>query len=260
MDKLTILNFESLNLEPMIRSFLFLSIFLISMTGISQTIRAENRIAVAALPLDRIGFEPLVAGSAVDPKVAKAVIAFEIRHGKQIASIPTEVLQDGLVCIITHLNPCGRKLIQARRWIAAAGDIDQVDQLNVAISVISLAEDGQPALQQTQVEGLQILTSGPLPPNPADLLGSQKIDKVIASLVEQADVVLFDAPPVIAVTDAAVLGAKVDGVLLVISAGKTRREHAQRAKEMLEKANVRIVGAVLVDAHVEGSAGSYYGS
>jgi non-specific protein-tyrosine kinase len=121
-----------------------------------------------------------------------------------------------------------------------------------------LEENGQPALQQTEVEGLQLLASGPLPPNPADLLGSQKIDKVIASLAETADVVLFDAPPVIAVTDAAVLGAKVDGVLLVISAGKTRREHAQRAKEMLERANVRIVGAALTNAPKDSSIGGYY--
>ena len=121
-----------------------------------------------------------------------------------------------------------------------------------------LEEDGQPALQQTEVEGLQLLASGPLPPNPADLLGSQKIDKVIATLAETAEVVLFDAPPVIAVTDAAVLGAKVDGVLLVISAGKTRREHAERAKEMLEKANVRIVGAALTNAPKDSSIGGYY--
>jgi non-specific protein-tyrosine kinase len=131
-------------------------------------------------------------------------------------------------------------------------------QSEPGLTNLLLEEDGQPALQQTEVEGLQILTSGPLPPNPADLLGSQKIDKVIASLVEKADMVLFDAPPVIAVTDAAVLGGKVDGVLLVISAGKTRREHAERAKEMLERANVRIVGAALTNAPKDSSIGGYY--
>ncbi len=131
-------------------------------------------------------------------------------------------------------------------------------QSEPGLTNLLLEEDGQPALQQTEVAGLQILTSGPLPPNPADLLGSQKIDKVIASLVEQADVVLFDAPPVMAVTDAAVLGAKVDGVLLVISAGKTRRDHAERAKEMLERANVRIVGAALTNAPKDSSIGGYY--
>lgn len=131
-------------------------------------------------------------------------------------------------------------------------------QAEPGLTNLLLEEDGKPALQQTQIEGLQLLSSGPLPPNPADLLGSQKIDKVIASLAQSADVVLFDAPPVIAVTDAAVLGAKVDGVLLVISAGKTRREHAERAKEMLERANVRIVGAALTNAPKDSSIGGYY--
>ncbi|MGD2078843.1 MAG: CpsD/CapB family tyrosine-protein kinase, partial [Chloroflexota bacterium] len=110
-------------------------------------------------------------------------------------------------------------------------------QAEPGLTNLLLEEEGKPALQQTKVDGLRLLSSGSLPPNPADLLGSQRIDKVIASLAEAADVVLFDAPPVIAVTDAAVLGAKVDGVLLVINAGKTRREHAERAKGMLERAN-----------------------
>ena len=122
-----------------------------------------------------------------------------------------------------------------------------------------LEEDSEAKLQNTEVEGLQILTSGPLPPNPADLLGSQKIDRVIKLLTEQADIVLFDAPPVIAVTDAAVLGAKVDGLLLVISAGKTRREHAERAKELLEQAKVRILGAALTNAPKDSGLGGYYG-
>ena len=65
-------------------------------------------------------------------------------------------------------------------------------------------------------------------------------------------------PPVVAVTDAAVLGAKVDGVLLVINAGKTRRDHAERAKETLEKAKVRIVGATLTNAPRDSVMGEYY--
>ena len=95
-------------------------------------------------------------------------------------------------------------------------------------------------------------------PNPADLLGSQKIDQIIAGLLSEADIILFDAPPVIAVTDATVLGSKVDGVLLVISAGKTRREHAARAKELLERANVRVIGAALTNAPKDSSIGGYY--
>jgi non-specific protein-tyrosine kinase len=120
-------------------------------------------------------------------------------------------------------------------------------------------DETEAPLQKTSVDNLWLLASGTKPPNPADLLGTQKVDKVIEKLLTQADIVLFDAPPVIAVTDAAVLGAKVDGVLLVISAGKTRREHAERAKELLEKAKVRIVGVTLTNAPKDGSLGGYYG-
>ena len=116
-----------------------------------------------------------------------------------------------------------------------------------------------PPLHQTEIENLSLLPSGPLPPNPADLLGSRRMNAVIDQLKEGADIVLLDAPPVIAVTDAAVLGSKVDGVLLVVSAGVTRRDHAVRAKEMLAKVNIRVVGAVLDNAPTDVMSGSYYG-
>ena len=122
-----------------------------------------------------------------------------------------------------------------------------------------LGEVDELPLQQTNVENLFLLASGPRPPNPADMLGTKKIDEIIATLVEQFDIVLFDTPPVIAVTDAAVLGVKVDGALLVINAGKTRRDQAERAKELLEKARVRIIGAALTNAPRDNGAAGYYG-
>ncbi len=124
---------------------------------------------------------------------------------------------------------------------------------------VILNDDAALPLQETGVENLWLLASGSKPPNPADLLGSRKIDQLLEKLNEMADIILFDAPPVIAVTDAAVLGAKVDGVLLVINAGQTRRDHAERAKELLEKAKVRIIGATLTNAPKDNSLGDYYG-
>lgn len=105
----------------------------------------------------------------------------------------------------------------------------------------------RPSLIEVGVENLWLLPSGPLPPNPADLLGSRRMEEIIAVLRSQADVLIFDAPPVLAVTDAAVLGMKVDGVLLVVTAGRTRREQARQARELLERARVRVVGAVLTN-------------
>ena len=127
------------------------------------------------------------------------------------------------------------------------------------ITDVMLSADMDMPLQETAVEGLRVLTSGVKPPNPADLLGSTKMADVIERLSEEADFVLFDAPPVIVVTDAVVLGAKVDGVLLVLQAGKSRRDHAERAKALLEQARVRIVGATLTNAPKDSSVESYYG-
>lgn len=114
-----------------------------------------------------------------------------------------------------------------------------------------------PPLVEAGVENLWLLPSGPLPPNPADILGSGRMERAVAALRERADVVLFDAPPVIAVTDAAVLGTRVDGVLMVVSAGRTRQEQVQQAKELLERAHARILGAVLKDAPQGITLGGY---
>jgi capsular exopolysaccharide synthesis family protein len=115
-----------------------------------------------------------------------------------------------------------------------------------------------PPLAQTAIENLQILPSGPLPPNPADVLGSQRMMGVIGVLKARANYVLFDSPPVLAATDAALLGSKLDGVLLVVRAGHTRREQTARARQTLDRVHVRVVGAVLSNAPRE-NAGRYYG-
>ena len=121
-----------------------------------------------------------------------------------------------------------------------------------------LTEETPLPLQETGVPGLSLLSSGPLPPRPADILGSRRMEATIERLRAAADIVLFDTPPVVAVTDAAVLATKVDGVLLVFQAGRTSRERARRARQILEKVKANIVGVVLNNAEVERGYG-YYG-
>ena len=121
-----------------------------------------------------------------------------------------------------------------------------------------LAQEDAPPLQETGVPGLSLLSSGPLPPRPADILGSRRMEAVIARLRAEADIVLFDTPPVVAVTDAAVLATKVDGVLLIFQAGKTSRDRARRARQILDQVKANIVGVVLNNAAVEQGYG-YYG-
>lgn len=107
---------------------------------------------------------------------------------------------------------------------------------------------GDPPLHAAQVENLQVIASGELPPNPADLLGGKRMDEIIGALKARADYVLFDSPPILAATDAALLGIKLDGVLLAIRAGDTRRDHTAQARQALERVHVRVIGAVLTNA------------
>jgi capsular exopolysaccharide synthesis family protein len=123
--------------------------------------------------------------------------------------------------------------------------------------VLEQAALEEPPLVEVGVDNLWLLPSGPLPPNPADILGSSRMDAALAALKPRADIILLSAPPVAAVTDAAVLAMKVDGVLLVVSAGRTRRDHALRAKELLERVHARIVGAVLNNAARGVTLGGY---
>jgi non-specific protein-tyrosine kinase len=120
-----------------------------------------------------------------------------------------------------------------------------------------LAEGGGAPLQKTAIEGLQVLPAGPATDNPVALLSRKRLSEAIDELRNQADYVLCDAPPVLAVTDAALWASKVDGVVLLINAGSTKREHALRAKSVLEKAHARLVGAVLLNADKDATMAGY---
>jgi capsular exopolysaccharide synthesis family protein len=120
-----------------------------------------------------------------------------------------------------------------------------------------LEDDAAPPLVATSVDGLRLLPSGPIPPNPSELLGSKRIENAIERLKADADLLLFDAPPALAVSDAAVLSRRVDAVMLIVSAGRTKRDHATRARQVLERAGARLLGVVLTNASVEEAVYSY---
>lgn len=110
----------------------------------------------------------------------------------------------------------------------------------------------------TEVENLEIITSGPKPPNPAELLGSNKMKEFLDNVREGYDVVIIDAPPILPVTDAAVLSQYVDGVILVAGYGLTTFDAAVQAKASLQKVNARILGVVLNGVPVDRRGGYYY--
>lgn len=114
------------------------------------------------------------------------------------------------------------------------------------------------AVQSTDIENLFVMPCGTLPPNPSELLASAAMTRALEEMKARYDIVLFDSPPIIAVTDAAVLSSRLDGVILVVKAGQTYREAAYRAHTLLKNVNARILGALLNGVQVENMYGSYY--
>ena len=115
-------------------------------------------------------------------------------------------------------------------------------------------------LIDTEMDGVRMLSCGPLPPNAAELLNSARMEQLLDELDDRCDVVLLDSPPLLAVADAAILACMVSGVILVLEAGTTRLEGAAAAMDVLSKAGAKVLGAVLnnVKLRRRGYGSDYY--
>ena len=131
---------------------------------------------------------------------------------------------------------------------------NRVGLTNVLLGQLRLRE----ALQETGVEGLKLLDAGPVPPNPAELIGSAAMADVVKEINDSCDIAIYDAPPVMAVTDAVLLSRHMDGVLLVVAINETPRELVTRAKEQLEQVQARVLGVVANRVPVSGQDYYYY--
>ncbi|SER71173.1 CpsD/CapB family tyrosine-protein kinase [Psychrobacillus sp. OK032] len=100
-------------------------------------------------------------------------------------------------------------------------------------------------VKMSEIENLDIITCGPIPPNPAELLSSQTMNNVIEEMKESYDIIIFDAPPVLSVADAQILSNKCEGTILVMSAGTTEKDGVLKAKEALVSSQANIIGVVL---------------
>lgn len=125
-------------------------------------------------------------------------------------------------------------------------------------NVLTRQTELKEAIKQSKEEKLDILTSGPIPPNPAELLSSRAMEQFFEEAKEVYDIIIFDTPPVLAVTDAQVLANKCDGTVLVVSSGKTEIESAQKTKELLTNAQGKILGVVLNNKKIDNNDYYYY--
>lgn len=117
----------------------------------------------------------------------------------------------------------------------------------------------QDVLQRTRISGnLTVITSGPIPPNPSELLGSNAMKQLLDTVTGYFDVVLLDTPPLSAVTDAQILSSYVEGVVIVVHANQTRKDGLLKAKKLLDQVNANILGVVLHGTEPKDSTSYYY--
>lgn len=127
---------------------------------------------------------------------------------------------------------------------------------SVGLSDILIGKEKIGAAIHSYNDTLDIITSGKIPPNPAEMLGSKTMERLLLALKEKYDIIILDTAPLQAVTDAQILSIKADGVILVVRAQSTKKESVFQAKNLIGKVGGKILGTVLNG--VENSKGKYY--
>ncbi|SFE84259.1 capsular exopolysaccharide family [Paenibacillus catalpae] len=125
-------------------------------------------------------------------------------------------------------------------------------------SVISQQSTLQEVIQSTDIPNMDVITAGPIPPNPAEMLASKRMTALLDELRTMYDIVLVDTPPLLAVTDAQIAATKSDGVVLVVDQGRVKRQFAQKAIQNLQNVNARILGVVLNNVKRRSNEEAYY--
>jgi capsular exopolysaccharide synthesis family protein len=180
----------------------------------------------------------VTSSNAVDGKTMTVVNLGVVmaQGGQRTLLVDTDLRRPRLHKVLQVPNDTG-----VSRLILADGDIDE-------------------AIKSTDVPGMYLLPCGPVPPNPAELLQTERFAALVEKLAQKFDRVIFDSPPVLAVTDAPILSRLVDGVLVIARARSTTRDALQRMKRHLDAVNARIAGVALNDVDVRHpDYGGYYG-
>ncbi|HJE96896.1 MAG TPA: CpsD/CapB family tyrosine-protein kinase [Ligilactobacillus acidipiscis] len=112
-------------------------------------------------------------------------------------------------------------------------------------------------IYETSNKGLFVMPSGPIPPNPSELIGSHRMEHLIENLAKQVDMIIYDAPPLLSVTDSQILSTKVDGTIMVVRENVAEKEAVKKGTDLLKQVGANIVGSVLND--VKNTGTGYYG-
>lgn len=136
----------------------------------------------------------------------------------------------------------------------------QVENVFGLTSVLTRSKTLETCVKKTQIGSLDFLPCGPIPPNPAELLGASSMKELLSEAYGMYDFVIFDTSPILPVTDAQIMANQCDASVLVIRSGSTEKEAALKAKQALDSAKGKLLGIILNDKEQNGSDYYYYGS
>jgi len=189
-----------------------------------RRLRTNVQFADVDRPLRTLAVASPQVGSGKSTIVANLAVAF-VQSGKQVIVVDADLLRP-----VQH---------------AIFGTAEAPGLVNVLAGELAL----ETALLDTAAPGVRLLPAGPQAVNPAQTLNSPRMDGLMSSLLEFADIVLFDTPALAALADSALFAARVDGVLLVADSGTSRRGDMRSARDLLERVHAHILGAALNHAH-----------
>lgn len=185
-----------------------------------RTIRTNINFSMPDKELKTLLFTSAAPGEGKSTASANTAVVFA-QEGKKVLLIDGDLRKPTTHYTFSRMNATGLSNLLTRQW-----ELDDI-------------------IQQTDIEGLDLITSGPIPPNPAELLGSKTMETLLEKLKEKYDLLIFDAPPVLSVTDAQILSNKCDGTILVLNAGTTEKDSILKAKESLESSQANLLGTIL---------------
>ena len=242
---------------------------------LDNTVRTSDDLTVPSIGLTNLGTINNIEGVSLNDKLISSLDMFspiteayrQIRTNIQFTAIDRPARS----IMITSSNPNEGKtttsanigIIMAQadlRTIIVDADLRrpslhkmfQVPNLSGLTDLLSSNDiDVDKQLKDTGIENLKIITSGPLPPNPSEILGSQRMMQMLQHLERIADVIIFDTPPVLTVTDALVLSKRVDGVIIVAKSKNTRRDTLREALERLNQVGAKLLGGILNGASIK---------
>lgn len=234
----------------------------LGLTHIGNVIRIKGKSYKDQMAITHTPFSPIAESyrllrtniqfMAVDrPLKVIMVTSSNPQEGKSttVANLSVVMAQAGLRTII----------VDADLRLPAIHRVFQIPNATGLTTLLCSKEfDIESQLKNTGYENLRAITSGPLPPNSSEMLGSKRMGELLDRLKDIADVVVLDTPPVLAVTDAAVLSTQADGVVVVVQAKQTRRDSLKQAIKRLQHVHANVLGTVLNQASDRADGGSYY--